>query len=152
MVAAYPWQKAAQAVTDAEVRFAAVAAAVADVDGMEASRMELDRPGPSYMADTLAALGAARPNTDLVLIVGTDVAASLHTWERPEEVASRADLAVVNRPGVDRPALGPMWRRHEIEIPPLDISSTDLRARLASGRPVNFLIPRASVVFFRPDR
>lgn len=141
MVANEPWQKVAdRRVTPAEDRFAMVRAAVADVDGLEASRIEIDRGGPSYTADTLGQLAA--PDTDLFLIVGSDV--DLDTWVRADEVRRLAELVVVTRPG-DSPPTG----ARVVPIPALAISGTDLRARLADGRPVNFLIPSAALRFIR---
>jgi nicotinate-nucleotide adenylyltransferase len=148
MVANVPWQKVGQrAVTSAEDRFAMVAAAVGDVAGLEAGRLEIDRGGDSYTADTLATLAAADPDASLFLIVGWDVAADLATWERWEEIQRLATLVVVNRPGAGRPAGldGAGWRVEEVTVPNLEISSTDLRERAASGRPLDYLVPEAAV-------
>lgn len=147
VVANVPWQKVGtRSVTPAEDRFAMVAAAVEGVVGLEASRMEIDRGGISYTADTLLELRAAEPAAELFLIVGTDVADDLDTWERVETVRDLATLVVVNRPGarpVDLAARG--WRVRNVEIPNIEISSTDLRARAAAGRPLDFLVPDAVI-------
>jgi nicotinate-nucleotide adenylyltransferase len=133
VVANEPWQKAGtRVVTPAEDRYAMVAAAIADVDGLEASRVEIDRGGASYTADTLAELAAA--DRELFLIVGADV--DLASWARPDEVASLAHVVVVTRPGQRAPAGATV-----VEIPSLAISGSDLRERMAAGRPVDFLIP-----------
>ena len=141
VVANVPWQKAGRrAVSPAEDRLAMVEAAVAGIEGLEASRIEIDRGGPSYTADTLAQLAGTDPGAELFLVVGADVVKDLDTWERVGEVRARASLAVVKRPG-SRPRLPAGWRAEQVEVPSLDISSTDLRARLADGRPLDFLIP-----------
>jgi nicotinate-nucleotide adenylyltransferase len=148
MVAHSPWQKVGQrSVTSAEDRFALVAAAVGGVEGLEAGRLEIDRGGDSYTADTLATLGDLNPGASLYLIVGWDVAAELTTWDRWEEVQSRATLVVVNRPGAGRPAGldGDGWQVEEVTVPNLEISSTDLRQRAATGRPLDYLVPEAAV-------
>lgn len=147
VVANVPWQKVgSRTITPAEDRYALVAAAARGVPGIEASRIEIDRGGLSYTADTLADLAAANPGAELHLIVGTDVAGELHTWERVEEVRRLATLVVVNRPGARLPDLaGAGWRVRTVEIPNLDISSTDLRARAADGRPLDFLVPDAVI-------
>jgi nicotinate-nucleotide adenylyltransferase len=152
VVANLPWQKAGvRAVSSAEDRLALVEAAVGDVPGLEASRIEIDRGGVSYTADTLAELHRARPEDELFLIVGWDVAAGLASWERQEEIQRLATLVVVNRPGVGRPAGldDRSARLLEVTVPNLEISSTDLRARAADGRPLDYLIPDAAVRFIR---
>jgi nicotinate-nucleotide adenylyltransferase len=145
VVANEPWQKSGRALTPAEDRLAMVEAAVAGVEGLEASRIELDRGGPTYTADTLEQLVAEDPDRDLFLLVGADVAAELGTWERPHVLARLATLAVVDRGGFDdaSPDLGlsPEWRFERVRIPRLDLSSSDIRARCADGRPIDFLVP-----------
>lgn len=146
VVANRPWQKVGvRSVSPAEDRLAVVRAAVGDVPGVEASDLEVARRGVSYTADTLAALHGDDPDADLVLVIGADVAALLHTWERVDEVRARCRLAIVNRPGAPPPAIPPGWRADVVEIPALEVSSTDLRARVAEGRPLDYLVPDAAV-------
>ena len=141
MVAHDPWQKSdGRSVTPAADRLAMVQAAVAGVEGLEASGLEIDRGGPTYTADTLAALSQMHPGAELFTIVGDDAAAGLETWERPAEVAALSRLVVVDRPGeaVELPG-SYEWLR--VEVPHLDVSSSDLRARAADGRPLDYLVP-----------
>jgi nicotinate-nucleotide adenylyltransferase len=148
MVANIPWQKAGvRTVSTAEDRLALVEAAVGGVEGVEASGMEIERGGESYTADTLAELRRRTPGAELFLIIGWDVAPALTTWERWEEVQDLATLVVVNRPGSAPPrALAEAgWKVEEVTVPNLEISSTDLRARAADGRPLDYLIPEAGV-------
>jgi nicotinate-nucleotide adenylyltransferase len=141
VVANIPWQKAGRRpVSPAPDRLAMVETAVEGIPGLEASRLEIDRGGPSYTADTLAQLQAGEAGAELFLVVGADVVKELDTWARLDEVRSRASLAVVKRPG-SRPRLPVGWRAEQVEVPSLDISSTDLRARVADGRPLDFLVP-----------
>lgn len=152
MVANVPWQKAGtRAVSDAEDRFALVQAAVGDVSGLEASRLEIDRGGESYTADTLSELQKIHPGCELFLVVGWDVASELATWDRQEDVQRLATLVIVNRPGAGRPRGldGDGWRVAEVTVPNLEISSTDLRERAADGRPLDYLVPEAAVQFLR---
>ena len=140
MVANVPWQKqGSRAITPAEQRLAMVQAAVRDVAGLVAGRDEIDHGGPSYTADTLRSLQDADPGAELFTIVGDDAAAGLTTWARYEEVVERSGLVVVDRPGapVDLPA-GFDWIR--VEVPRLEVSSTDLRARFEDGRPLDYLL------------
>jgi nicotinate-nucleotide adenylyltransferase len=152
MVANVPWQKAGtRAVSDAEDRFALVQAAVGDVPGLEAGRLEIDRGGESYTADTLAELQEVHPGCELFLVVGWDVASELATWDRQEDVQRLATLVIVNRPGAGRPRGldGDGWRVAEVTVPNLEISSTDLRERASDGRPLDYLVPEAAVQFLR---
>ena len=100
MVANVPWQKeSSRTITPALDRLAMVEAAVADVPGLEAGRLEIDLGGPSFTADTLAALAEQTAGAELFTIVGDDAAAGLTTWERHEEVVARSTMVVVDRPG-----------------------------------------------------
>lgn len=143
VVANQPWQKSdARRITPALDRLAMVEAAVAGVEGLCASAIEIERGGVSYTADTLVELARIHPGAELFVIVGADAAAGLGSWERVGEVAELATLVVVNRPGAPPPAPPPGWEHVAVvEVPALDISSTDLRARAADGRPLDFLVP-----------
>jgi len=140
MVAHDPWQKSqTRALSPADDRLAMVEAAVREVDGLEAGRLEIDHGGPSYTADTLRALGVRHPGAELFTIVGDDAAAGITTWTRHDEVVARSSLVVVDRPGapVELP-VGFDWIR--VEVPRLEVSSTDLRARFGDGRPLDYLL------------
>jgi len=140
MVANVPWQKQGERpITPALDRLAMVEAAVGDVLGLEAGRLEIDAGGPSYTADTLATLSRQAPDADVFTIVGDDAAAGLTSWERYDEVVATSHMVVVDRPGehVELPDLVP-WIR--VEVPRLEVSSTDLRARFTDGRPLDYLL------------
>jgi nicotinate-nucleotide adenylyltransferase len=148
MVANVPWQKAGERkITPAEDRFEMVKAAVGGMAGLEASRMEIDRGGPSYTADTISEFAKLYPAAELFVIVGWDVGAELKSWERLDEVRDLASLVVVNRPGTPPPAglRRQGWRLAQVTVPNLEISSTDLRARAATGRPLDYLVPEPAV-------
>ena len=136
-----PWQKAgSRPITAAEDRYALVEAAVAGVEGLEASRLEIDAGGPSYTADTLATLRREDPSRELFVILGSDAAGGLATWERVEEVPERATVVEVSRPGTPRAEPLAGWRWIDVVVPGLDVSSTDLRARVRDGRPLDYLV------------
>jgi nicotinate-nucleotide adenylyltransferase len=142
VVANEPWQKeGVRPVTPAADRLAMVEAAVADRAGIEASRIEIDRGGPSYTVDTVEALLADEPAPDVTVVVGADIVPELATWKRWEELSQLVRLAVVDRPGSPfvRPPEG--WRWVAVPSPRVDISSTELRRRLAEGRSVGDLVP-----------
>lgn len=140
MVNNVPWQKEGERpITPALDRLAMVEAAIADIPGLEAGRLEIDLGGASYTADTLAALARREPDANVFTIVGDDAAAGLLSWERYEEVVATSTMVVVDRPGepFEIPSEIP-WIR--VEVPRLEVSSTDLRARFTDGRPLDYLL------------
>jgi nicotinate-nucleotide adenylyltransferase len=142
VVAGDPWQKSATShVTGAVHRLAMTRLAVQDIPGLEVSDIETRRQGPSYMVDTIGAMSA--PGQRMVLVLGADAAAGLHTWQRPEELLSMVDLVVVDRGDAAHGDGGLTQGCTRVAIPRLDISSTDLRHRFATGRPVAGLVPVA---------
>jgi nicotinate-nucleotide adenylyltransferase len=150
VVANAPWQKQGRRLAPAQDRLDMVAAAVEGIDGLEASAIEIERGGTTYTADTLRTLAERHPEAELYLIVGSDVAEDLHTWERQEEIKQRSTLAVVTRAGAGethQQLHG--WRTARVEMPLLDVSSTELRQWLAQGRPVDGLVPPGAVRLLR---
>jgi nicotinate-nucleotide adenylyltransferase len=140
MVANVPWQKLGQRdITPAADRLAMVAAAVHEVDHLEAGDHEIRAGGHSYTADTLAWLAGDNPGARLYTIVGDDAAAGIHTWERFDEVLSLSRMVVVDRPG-ERVTLDDAIDWIHVEVPRLEVSSTDLRARCRDGRPLDYLV------------
>ena len=144
VVANDPWQKSElQPVTPAPLRLEMVQAAVSGLDGLEASALEIDRGGESYMADTLQELRGLHPGAELLLVVGSDAAQGLDTWKRPAELREMATTVVVERAGRSGGRPGAGWSAVVVEVPALDISSCDIRSRFADGRPVGALVPAA---------
>jgi nicotinate-nucleotide adenylyltransferase len=137
-----PWQKSGRRIAPGADRLAMVQAAIAGIDGLEACDIEVRRSGPSYTADTLAELRAGDPDAELFVVVGSDVAALLETWERAEEVQEVATLVMVVRPGSEAETPPAGWRHVTVEIPQLEIGSSEVRERLCDGRPIQFLVPR----------
>lgn len=149
MVANVPWQKVGtRAITPADDRLAMVTAAVEGVPRLIAGDDEIRAGGHSYTADTLARMHSDYPEADLFTIVGDDAAAGIETWERVEEVVGLSHLVVVDRPGVPvRLSQSIEWIR--VEVPRLDVSSTDLRERCGDGRPLDYLVPDSVLAVIR---
>jgi nicotinate-nucleotide adenylyltransferase len=147
MVANDPWQKSgSRCLSSAADRLAMVEAAVEGVDGLEASGLEIERGGTSYTADTLSALHSDGSGAELFLIVGSDAAAGLATWERGDEVNRLSTIVVVTRPGAEYATEVPDgWDCIRVEVPRLEVSSTDLRARVNDGRPLDYLLTPAVI-------
>lgn len=140
MVNNVPWQKeGTREITPADERLAMVSAAVADVPGLRAGTLEIELGGFSYTADTLAELARRNPGAELFTIVGDDAAAGLLSWERYAEVLELSTMVVVDRPGAPVVLSDEVdWVR--VEVPRLEVSSTDLRERFTDGRPLDYLI------------
>ena len=133
----------------ADARLALCDRAVAADERFALSRVEVDREGPSYMADTLRALAEGSPGDELVLILGADQASALVGWHEPEAVLELATVAVAAREGMERESVlrrvEPLAGHERIEffeMPRVDISSSMVRERIASGRPIRYLVPR----------
>lgn len=143
-VANRPWQKVGtRTVTPAADRLALVDALVEGVPGLEASAIEIERGGDSYTADTIAEVLRDHPGGRAFVIVGSDAAAGIATWKRAEEVRAGATIVIVDRAGVASAPLPAGWTFERVAIPRVDISSTDIRRRVASGAPIDGLVPPA---------
>lgn len=144
-----PWQKA-RPLTDAVHREAMLRLALADEPRFQLSRLELDRSGASYTADTVREMQRQQPGAQWFLIIGQDQYAGFHTWQGWEELLGCVTLAVANRvssgcsgaaPRVDPRVL--RATKQTVDLPTMDVSSTEIRARLALGRTITDLVPRA---------
>jgi nicotinate-nucleotide adenylyltransferase len=146
-----PWQKTSY--SDGEDRFMMVTLAVAAHPRFTASRVELDRRGPTYTVDTLAAMrGFWGEDTKLFFITGADSAAGIRTWHDPERLLSIAEVVAVTRTGADARAVeagDDLPRIGILEMPLIDVSGTDIRARVRAGRPIDFLVPPEVVAYIK---
>jgi nicotinate-nucleotide adenylyltransferase len=139
-----PWQKASSDVTAASDRYEMVRAGIADNRGFEASLVDIEREGPTYTVDTLRSIASQRPDADLYFITGADAVLQILSWKEPDELLAMATFVAVTRPGYELSKLDPVRVRDHVttlEIPALAISSTDIRRRVAQGRPIRYLVP-----------
>jgi nicotinate-nucleotide adenylyltransferase len=125
-----------------------VAAAVGPEDGLVACDLELRRGGPSYTIDTLEELAARPDHPELFLVLGSDAAAGLDTWERAEGIDRLCTIVVVDRPGA-RTEVPPGFAVQHLEVPRLEVSSTDLRERVRTGRSLRHLVPDPVISLIR---
>ncbi len=140
--AGVPWQKVgSREISSGAARLEMARAAFADVARVEVSDIEVRREGNSYTIDTLEALDG--DDIDLFLLLGSDAAAGLDTWSRYEDLAKISTIAVFPRRGHEtaKPPAGFSWEL--LELPGLEVSSTDIRRRVRSGRPIVGLVPAA---------
>jgi nicotinate-nucleotide adenylyltransferase len=148
VVAADPPHKQGQVVASAEHRLRMVEMALADNMAFGLSRIDVDRSGPHYTVDMLSLLSTQYPGSDLFFLLGTDSLRDLPTWRSPVQLARQATLAVMERAGAayDMTLLEssiPDLHSHVVTVtaPVIDISASDIRARVASGRTIHYLLP-----------
>jgi len=156
VVANDPWQKSGRReISDADDRFALTQCLAEGIPGAEASRLEIDRGGPSYSVVTAeeikaraGGVGAARaggPPPELFLVVGADLVAELESWERPDDLKRLVTLAIVTRPNIREQTLPKGWRAASVVGPAVDVSSSMVRERLRAGESVEGLVPEAVI-------
>jgi len=148
-----PWQKAAQDVSPAEDRYLMTVIATASNPRFTVSRVDIDRPGPTYTIDTLRDIRAERPDAELFFITGADALAEILSWKDSELLFDLAHFIGVTRPGHELSDKGlPEHRVTLQEVPAMAISSTDCRARVAGGEPVWYLVPDGVVQYINKYR
>jgi nicotinate-nucleotide adenylyltransferase len=141
-----PYQKSG--VSQAEHRYLMTAIATASNPRFTVSRVDIDRPGPTYTIDTLRDLRKERPDADLFFISGADAVAQILDWKDNEELWELAHFVAVSRPGHALSIRGlPEQGVSSLEVPALAISSTDCRARVGRGFPVWYLVPDGVVQY-----
>lgn len=153
--AAEPPHKPGRPITPVEHRLAMVEAAVADNPGFEVSRIEIERGGPSYTVDTLAALRERAPDDQLALILSAESFADLPTWHQPERILELAAVIVAPRDGylaVDTEFVGrnvPLASARAVYLdgPRIRMSASEIRDRAAAGRSVRYLVPDAVAAY-----
>jgi nicotinate-nucleotide adenylyltransferase len=142
-----PWMKEHEIVSPAEDRYLMTVIATAANPLFNVSRMEVDRDGPTYTVETLRGLkDDLGEGTDLFFITGADAVIEIFQWKDPGELFELAHFIAATRPGYDIAAFEANASTSVpgltvMNIPALAISSTDIRARTASGRPVRYLVP-----------
>jgi len=158
MPAGEPPHKPAASVTSTEHRVAMVRLAIAGNPAFELSRLEVDRPGPSFTVDTVEALVGS--GVELTVVLSAETFAELPGWHEPDRLFELATVAVVPREGY--PAPDPAWveaafpgrgrRVRYLSGPRLGLSSTALRARVAAGRSIRYLVPDAVAAYIAERR
>ena len=139
-----PWQKSRRLADPAD-REEMVRLAIAGEPRFRLDRVELRRRGPTFTLDTVRELAAAEPGTVWFLILGQDQYASLHTWRDWRELLSLVCLAIANRPGAALAVNNQIAsvEHREVLLPMMDVSSTEVRRRVAAGESIADLVPEA---------
>ena len=143
-----PWQKTGRDVSPAEDRSLMTVIATASNPRFSVSRVDVDRDGPTYTADTLADLHATMPDAQLFFITGADALQQILSWRKVDELFRYAHFVGVTRPGYEL-ADGhlPQGSVTTVEVPAMAISSSECRARVGAGRPVWYLVPDGVVQY-----
>ena len=137
--------------TPAAERYEMVREAVRDNPALAVSDMEIRRGGKTYTVDTLRQIKDINPDMDIYFVMGADEFKAIDTWREPESLFSLCRVIAVSRPGYDTASLikktAEVKERYVgeasfLEVPSLDISSSDLRKRIRDGRSVKYLIPK----------
>ena len=153
-----PWLKDGTAVSPVEDRFAMVEAAIGSDRRFSVSRVDVDRPGPTYTVDTLAGLARVRGvDAEFYLLLGIDALTELHRWREPSRILGMATVVGIGRPGAGGPDLGsletvaPGASRLVLLMagPGVDVSGSDIRRRVAAGQSIGHLVPEAVEEYIR---
>jgi nicotinate-nucleotide adenylyltransferase len=161
--AAIPPHKQARERAPAKARLEMLELALAGHEQIKASRIEIERGGVSYTVETLAQVHTMQPQATLFLLMGADSLRDLPTWREPDRICALSFPAVVRRGGSPEPdfaVLAPlvsaerlgMIRTAQVEMPLIELSSTDLRQRVASGKTLRFRTPRAVEKYIEMQR
>jgi nicotinate-nucleotide adenylyltransferase len=145
-----PWQRSG--FSHPEDRFMMTVLATDPFPRFCVSRVELDRRGPTYTADTMRSLrDFYGDEVEMSFIAGADAAANLHTWKKLDEFAELAHVIAVARPGYPSATMSGPVRVHVLDVGGVDVSGTELRRRVAEGESIDGLVP-AEVVAFMAER
>lgn len=150
-----PPHKGGHVITPAEDRYAMALLATSSNPGFAVSRMEIERTGPSFTIDTLKSLNSSlSEGSEIFFITGTDAIIDIFTWKDWQSLFKLCHFVVVARPGYDFNEFIELISRygekvsgsilakiHLLEIPLLEISSTDIRRRVLEGKPITYLVP-----------
>jgi nicotinate-nucleotide adenylyltransferase len=155
--AGQPWRKAGRMIASNEHRLAMLRRALEGEAAFQVSRLELERPGPSYTADTLEALRDDRPEDELFFLLGEDALMDLPNWTRPQRILKLARLAVARRADTSAEALEEAERRLPglgerviwLKMPSVAVSATEIRERVRGGQPIGDLVPATVEEYIR---
>jgi nicotinate-nucleotide adenylyltransferase len=161
--AAIPPHKQEQELAPARARWEMLELVLAGSEHLRPSRIEIDRGGVSYTVQTLATIAAERPDASLFLLMGADSLGDLVTWREPARICQLANPVVVRRAGSPEPDLAAMAplvsaerladiRRLQVEMPLIELSSTDLRERARAGKSLRYRTPRAVEKYIETHR
>ena len=160
VVTGIPPHKPAQPVSPVTHRLGMVERSIQGNPGFEISRIELDRPGPHFAAETLELLASAHPNQEWVYVMGEDSLADLPNWHRPSDFVQLCRSIVVLRRSqveadldhLERKIPGLTAKVRLLAVPLVDVSARDIRRRVQTGQPFRYLVPSSIAEYIRQHR
>jgi nicotinate-nucleotide adenylyltransferase len=150
--AGVPPHKQGQAITPGAARAEMLELAMTGQPCFRVDRRELSKVTPSFTVETLREFRREQPQTELVFLMGADSLADFAQWREPQEILDLAEVAVVGRLGsatADLGAYRKLWgdrradRISQVQIPRIEFSSREIRARVAGQKSIRFMTPRA---------
>ncbi len=160
--AAVPPHKRSRALSSGRDRVEMVRLAIGGHEQLAVSTIEIDRGGVSYTVDTLTALAEQQPGSSLFFLMGADSLKDLPTWREPQRLCELAVPLVVRRAGSPEPDFSAIShlvtaarleeiREHQVEMPIIELSSTEIRQRVAAGQSIRYRTPRAVEKFIEAN-
>jgi nicotinate-nucleotide adenylyltransferase len=161
--AAVPPHKKERTLTPATQRIEMLQLAIAGHSGLQVSTIEIQRGGVSYTFETLATVQHSRPDAEIFFLMGADSLRDLPTWREPARICELATPLVVRRAGAPQPDFTPLAglvsparlaaiRQQQVEMPIVELSSTDIRRRVAAGLSIRYRTPRAVEKYIETNR
>jgi nicotinate-nucleotide adenylyltransferase len=148
-----PWQKSTRVVSPAEHRYLMTVIATASNPRFWVSRVDIDRPGPTFTTDTIRDISMQRPDSELFFITGADALSQILSWKDAQDALKLARFIGVTRPGYElSDAHLPSDSVTLLDVPAMAISSSDCRDRVAAGHPVWYLVPDGVVQYINKHR
>jgi len=150
MPAAQPPHKGGRLISKGTDRLLMTRLAIHTDSTFELSTLEMERPGPSYTIDSVVELKRLYPDADLMLVMAADSLAHIDTWREPDRLLDEVEWAVGPRVGTQLPDPSALEDRfgdratriHMLTGPSLDVSSSEVRRRVAAGHTIRYLVPR----------
>lgn len=150
--AGQPWLKSERVITSGEHRLEMLRLAIGSNPHFGVSTVELERPGPTYSVDTLSQLrDEFGPGIELYFIVGFDALSELPIWKDASRLVELCHIVGVRRPGhaeldwrsLEQALPGVLSRIMVLDVPEIEISSTEIRQRVANGLAIRYVVPEA---------
>ncbi|MGE3801867.1 MAG: nicotinate-nucleotide adenylyltransferase [Candidatus Kapaibacterium sp.] len=145
-----PHKSSGRKIASGTARLEMIRLSIADNPHFYLTDLELEREGISFTVDSLRTIGEVNPEIELTLLMGSDNARDFTSWREPESILQLADIAVWERPGSYYwPEIYPDYIARKITSPLIEISSTEIRNRVAAEQSIRYLTPEPVISYIR---